>query len=782
MGIGFGIGLVLALFWMLPTRCWAAAPLVSVVVEWEPNEEAFVYDYVVSYGTRSGFLPFSLKSDGLTRVSIPRLKAGRTYYFAVRAVAWPRLFSDFSDEVSSTLPAGCEAEDIPLTVSPLVQGVRVSFSGVPRTKYQLLASPDLKAWTPVWTSPIAPDTGPTVFEFVDETVLGAPFYRAQVIGRYDEAKHPPAVSRNGDQGYTLHFEGVFGSVYELQSTEDNTTWNPFWSGSADATGDMKVDDPRPDPGETRHYRLLVSADPLGPYWDPCTAATNEPPTLTEIPRQEVHLDDPATAIPFRVDDGDTPLSALQVEVTSSNPSLLPPGRVQIYGEDNDRWLVLDAARGAFGLSEVTVRVSDGDNEAVSSFEFEVLPYAVHSLRPAIVVHGEGSIRPNLGHELVSGRRYTITAAPGPGQAFVGWGGALSGSSRTMTFVMREEFLIEAYFAPTPFPAIQGTYQGLVGPADGPVPGSAGSVTVTVTGTGGYSGSYTVGRRKQGFSGVLTFDRKATNTIVRAGTNTLSVELAFGTDASEPLQGYIRGAAPEAQMLAYRSAGYPPAAQGSYTLILPAALDDNLGPEGAGFGALKIDKLGRVSLTGVLGDGTKVSSKVALGPDGFWPVSIPLQAGQALIQGWLSLNATNSSSNILSGNLTWLAPSDSRTKRLLYPDGFTNVVEVLAAPYVRPARAGRILPLTQTALTFQGGDLAASFTNSVSLGEGSRVENLGDNPLTLVFNLGNGLFNGTVTDPVSQHSFRYSGAVLQDRAEGWGQLLGTNRSARVSLGF
>src|SRR5262245_50780660 len=196
VGTMFVIGLVLARVWMTPTRCWAGAPLVSAVVEWDRNEEPLVNDYVVSYGTRSGFLPFSIRSDGLTRVRIPRLKAGRTYYFAVRAVAWPGLLSDLSDEVSSSLPAGCEAEPIPLTVSPLANGVRVSFSGLPRTKYQLLTSRDLNAWTPVWTSPIAPDTGPTVFEFVDETVVAAPFYRAQIIGRYDESKQPLAVSRN----------------------------------------------------------------------------------------------------------------------------------------------------------------------------------------------------------------------------------------------------------------------------------------------------------------------------------------------------------------------------------------------------------------------------------------------------------------------------------------------------------------------------------------------------------------------------------------------------------
>jgi hypothetical protein len=63
-----------------------------------------------------------------------------------------------------------------------------------------------------------------------------------------------------------------------------------------------------------------------------------------------------------------------------------------------------------------------------------------------------------------------------------------------------------------------------------------------------------------------------------------------------------------------------------------------------------------------------------------------------------------------------------------------------------------------------------------------VQNLSDNPLTLTFSLANGLFKGTVFDPGSGKSQRYTGAVLQDEGVGWGQLLGTNQSARVTLGF
>ncbi|MBN8247727.1 MAG: VCBS repeat-containing protein [Verrucomicrobia bacterium] len=65
-------------------------------------------------------------------------------------------------------------------------------------------------------------------------------------------------------------------------------------------------------------------------------------------------------IAFHVSDPDTPASALQVAVISSNPVLLPASRLSLSGEGEARSLQLHPKPDRAGTAEITVRVTDGE--------------------------------------------------------------------------------------------------------------------------------------------------------------------------------------------------------------------------------------------------------------------------------------------------------------------------------------------------------------------------------------------------------------------------------------
>ena len=206
---------------------------------------------------------------------------------------------------------------------------------------------------------------------------------------------------------------------------------------------------------------------------------------------------------------------------------------------------------------------------------------------------------------------------------------------------------------------------------------------------------------------------------------------------------------------------------------------NLGPEGHGYGVVKVDGYGRVSFAGTLADGAKVSQKVPLSKNGRWPLHSTAYSGQGGIHGWLTL--TNGTTNDIRGTLAWARPA--LPKERLYPDGFTSDTTVLGSLFIRPANStNRVLNLTQTYIVFSGGNLSVAFTNAIVLSGKNQVTNRSDNKLSLSISTSSGLFSGTVLNPATDKSSSFRGAVLQNQVGGGGFLLGTNRSARVSFGL
>jgi hypothetical protein len=130
-------------------------------------------------------------------------------------------------------------------------------------------------------------------------------------------------------------------------------------------------------------------------------------------------------------------------------------------------------------------------------------------------------------------------------------------------------------------------------------------------------------------------------------------------------------------------------------------------------------------------------------------------------------------------VTWLKPAHPQAK--YYANGFTNQVGALASAYVPPTgRSGRLLPLANGSVVFSGGNLAANFTNSVTIGPLGRVSNLSGGGLSVTISPSTGIFRGSVVDPYSNLRFPINGVVLQNLNAGFGLLLGTNQSSRVLI--
>lgn len=76
----------------------------SVTVEWDKNPEPDVNGYVVYYGNTSRNYPYSTNVGNVTTATIYGLSEGKTHYFAVTARNSIGLESDFSNELTNSIP------------------------------------------------------------------------------------------------------------------------------------------------------------------------------------------------------------------------------------------------------------------------------------------------------------------------------------------------------------------------------------------------------------------------------------------------------------------------------------------------------------------------------------------------------------------------------------------------------------------------------------------------------------------------------------------------------
>ncbi len=126
------------------------APVASASIQlaWDPSSSPDVVAYRVHVGTTPGGYSRSIRVGNVTSYTVTELEPGETYHFAVTAISWNELESDYSNPVSASL----EEVSRPVLRGSMVGGAFqiVSDSPVTRT-YIVDQSSDLREWTVLTT-------------------------------------------------------------------------------------------------------------------------------------------------------------------------------------------------------------------------------------------------------------------------------------------------------------------------------------------------------------------------------------------------------------------------------------------------------------------------------------------------------------------------------------------------------------------------------------------------------------------------------------------------------
>ena len=77
----------------------------SVTLAWDPNPEPDVNAYSIYYGNASRNYPYATNVGNVTTATVYGLKEGTNWFFAVTAMNTSGLESDFSNEVTNTIPS-----------------------------------------------------------------------------------------------------------------------------------------------------------------------------------------------------------------------------------------------------------------------------------------------------------------------------------------------------------------------------------------------------------------------------------------------------------------------------------------------------------------------------------------------------------------------------------------------------------------------------------------------------------------------------------------------------
>lgn len=395
------------------------------------------------------------------------------------------------------------------------------------------------------------------------------------------------------------------------------------------------------------------------------------------------------------------------------------------------------------------------------------------------ISGAGAVSPDcLGTSYRQvGVSYSLKAIPAPGSAFVGWTGSVATNSASLTFQMQTGTVLQANFAPVPFVATNGSYNGLFYPATGASHQNSGFINVTTGADRKFSGKLQVGGGTYSLSGQLDATGQATANISRRNQSPLTVQLEMR--GSDWLIGTVSNEDWTADIIADRAVfnakTSPAPLSGRYTLLIAGTNNGGATlPQGNGYGTLSISKAGVTSFTGSLADGTRVSQSVPVSQAGQWPLYASLYDGQGSLLGWITIGETSE----LGGDIAWTRPTTLNSR---YPSGFAWITEMIGARYNVPTKGFNVFESTNSSLvlTLDGGGLSPGITNSFTLDGRNHVKQPTlAKRLSLAFNPSTGLFTGSQAIPGMRQTLSFKGAIVQGQVLGGGYFLGTDQSGGV----
>ncbi|MEE8392614.1 MAG: Ig-like domain-containing protein, partial [Anaerolineae bacterium] len=103
-------------------------------------------------------------------------------------------------------------------------------------------------------------------------------------------------------------------------------------------------------------------------------ANDDPPTISNILNQSTNVGVTVGPIPFTIDDVDTPIGTLTLDVASSNTALVTTTNIILGGGGANRTVTITPTAGMTGTATITVTVNDG---SLSSYDTFVLAVGVN---------------------------------------------------------------------------------------------------------------------------------------------------------------------------------------------------------------------------------------------------------------------------------------------------------------------------------------------------------------------------------------------------------------------
>ena len=451
------------------------------------------------------------------------------------------------------------------------------------------------------------------------------------------------------------------------------------------------------------------------------------------------------------------------------------------------------------LTAVTVSATGTGSGAVSGSFFSRLSYSPgNPVSEAVTVQQEGD-------------RLVVTATPAlPGSVFAGWTSnvALTDAQRAspqLEFIVQPNQVVTASFAPNPFLDKGGSYHGLV---QSPDPNARGFLSLKLTATGAFTGTFRTGKFAAPFKGTLLADGSFRGQIKsRARIWDLSLQLSTNPDGSVQFLGSVNASSDVNSIVTldratFRKRVNEPEQKGSYNVLLPPAESnaDARYPAGIGYGRVTISGSGMVRFAGQLADGTAIASAAPLSAEGTWPIYAALYGKTGSVSGRVTFDLGHADHDLV-GSLDWFKPAAYGVgSGGPHGDGFSGVSAVVGARFSKPVPGQRLFLFPESSGAFSIEAPAAVTSNGVSLPEfatgtsDSQPDPLAlldaTNRLTVVdaalaarvrINASTGVLKGTFVDPTQGASVRFGGVIVAPKVNAAGGFfVRGNRSGAVQV--
>jgi hypothetical protein len=432
---------------------------------------------------------------------------------------------------------------------------------------------------------------------------------------------------------------------------------------------------------------------------------------------------------------------------------------------SESWAATVTLSQSANLLQVYAEDAAGNHSPTSSIRFAYVQTDFLTL----TTNGAGRIVGYVpGQPLDLGKAYSLRAIPDPDQLFAGWSGDLSSSDEALKFMMRSNLTLQANFAPNPFPALKGDYNGLFCETD-PLGNVSASTGVTNSGCfkialgarGGFSGKLLLEGKDVPFSGTFGLDLHAQTQVRQANGSSIFIDLQLDPYFVRIDGSVARDAQWTSTLLARRAATNTPFA-GSYTLLVEgcnvegACFSYARVPYGDSPAFVRVTRTGGIQMAGTLADGSPFSQSTTISEGGYWPIFAAPYGGKGVLIGWLSFP------DIQSGAYVVWAKAPGVPGETYYTDGFKSPRASWLAAYTPPDPSSGSFSLTNGTIVLDSGDLPPQLSSQFRLENNRFVVTGGSiSNLSLTLTPSTGQFQGWFTHPVSGRPTAIRGTLLQD---------------------